>query len=158
MGALLDPINRTRGGIAWGLVAHTAVMFSFVTIATAMGLNLLSISRIENRDFPGVSGVLPPGPFGYKYLIYDKALSIVPNLMFQLNQWLADGLLVSIALNSAAQVPTLGIPPAPSLLHHLFHEQVGHRLPLPDVPHLFGYVLKSSANRWRSSWLTPPTQ
>jgi hypothetical protein len=30
------PVNRTRGGIKWGLVAHTAAMFSFVTIYTAI--------------------------------------------------------------------------------------------------------------------------
>jgi hypothetical protein len=76
-------------------VAYTLVTFSFGTIATGMGLNLQSISRIDGRDFPGSGDSLPPGPLGYKGLIFTKAISIVPNTTFQLNQLLADGLLVS---------------------------------------------------------------
>lgn len=97
MSALLDPSNRTRGGTKWGLVAHTAAMFSFVTIYTAMSLDLQSISYIDNREFPA-------GPLVYQLSISTQAISIVPNVMFPLNQWLADGLLVSSALNSVAQV------------------------------------------------------
>lgn len=93
MGALLDPVNRNREGIRWGLVAYTATSFSLVTIFTAMNLDVQSISYIDNRDFPG-NDALPPGPLGYQTLIYSKAISVVPNLMFLLNNWLADGLLV----------------------------------------------------------------
>ena len=141
MGALLDPLNRRREGIRWGLVVHTTAMFSFVTIATAMGLNLQSISRIDNREFPGADdGTLPPGPFGYKFLIYSKAISIIPNFTFQLNQWLVDGLLVSHAPKSVTHVP-IYIPKALSLLYYLCPEPLGHFLSLSDVPCLFGFVL-----------------
>lgn len=59
-----------------------------------MYLNLQSISFIDNREFPGWDGGLPPGPFGYEQLIYNKAISFVPHIMFMLNTWLADGLLL----------------------------------------------------------------
>lgn len=97
MAALFDPANRRREGTKWGLVIYTFVMFSFVTIFTAMNSDILSISFIDNREFPGVGDVLPPGPIGYQYSIYSKAISVVPNLMFLLNNWLADGLLVCLA-------------------------------------------------------------
>ncbi|KAF9652147.1 hypothetical protein BDM02DRAFT_3183873 [Thelephora ganbajun] len=94
MGALFDPVNRRSGGVRWGLVAYSVAMFSFVTIFTAMNLNVQSISFIDNREFPGVKDVLPPGPLGYQLEIYSNVLSIVPNLMFLFNNWLADGLLL----------------------------------------------------------------
>lgn len=93
MGALLgNPC--TRKGTKWGLVVHVVAMFLFATIYTAVTLNIQSISFIDNRDFPGIGDALPPGPVGYQSLIYSKAISIVPNVMFLLNSWLADGLLV----------------------------------------------------------------
>jgi hypothetical protein len=92
MGALLNPAERARG-IKWGLVCHTTLMFSFVTINVAMSLALQPISYVDYRSFPGYEG-LPPGPFGYQLLVYSKAISFVPTLMFFLNNWLADGLLV----------------------------------------------------------------
>ena len=97
MGALLDPTSRTKGGIKWGLVAHTAAMFLFVTIYTAINLDLQSISYIDNQAFPG-------GPLLYQLYVSAKAISLVPNVMFPLNQWLADGLLVSSMLSTVAQV------------------------------------------------------
>jgi hypothetical protein len=95
MGALLDPVNRTRGGIKWGLVVHTATMFSFATIYIAMNLYLLSIAYVDNRYFPGTGGLTPPGPIGYRYFTFSKPIGILPVVMFLLNNWLADGLLVS---------------------------------------------------------------
>ena len=95
MRALFDPANRRRqGGIKWGLVGYTLAMFSFVTIFTAMNLDIQSISFIDNREFPGVGDVFPPGPLGYQLFIYSKPITVVPNLMFLLNNWMADGLLV----------------------------------------------------------------
>lgn len=76
-------------------MVHTAVMFSIVTVSTGMGLNVLSISHIDNRAFPG-NDQFPPGPIGYKFVIYAKAILLVPNLGLELNQWLADGLLASL--------------------------------------------------------------
>jgi hypothetical protein len=119
MGALLTAPCK-KGGTKWGLVAHAVAMFTFVTIYTGMTLNIQSISFIDNRNFPGADGVLPPGPVGYQFLIYSKAISIVPNVAFLLNNWLADGLLVSSFWTRSpgylAQVaPVLAL----SLLHHL---------------------------------------
>ena len=124
MAALFDPANRRREGVKWGLVIYTVLMFSFVTVYTAMNSDTISIAFIDNREFPGVGDVLPPGPMGYQSFIYSKAISIVPNLMFLLNNWLADGLLVRFAPDSLTQgshascssssiVATLSIPRTP---------------------------------------------
>lgn len=94
MNALLHPVDRTMGGIKWPLAVHTMAMFLFVTVDTALNLGILSISYIDNRKFPG-SDRLPPGPAAYQFFIYSDAISVVPNFMFILNTWLADGLLVS---------------------------------------------------------------
>ena len=100
MAALFDPVNRRREGIRWWLVSYTTVLFLFTTVFTGMHLNILPISYIDNREFPGVEGV-PPGPFGYQWSIYSNALSIIPNLIFLLNNWSADGLLVSHLIGAA---------------------------------------------------------
>ena len=94
MGALFNPIHRRRNGIKWGLVSYAVAMFVFVTVFTAMNDHIQSISYIDDREFPGVEGVFPPGPLGYQLFIYSDVISIIPNLMFLLNNWLADGLLV----------------------------------------------------------------
>jgi hypothetical protein len=98
MSALLEPVNRARGGVKWGLVAHTIAMFSFVTIYTTMTLNIQSISFINNREFPGTSDdrARPPGPLGYQWLIYSTPVATVPTSMIVLNNWLTDGLLASV--------------------------------------------------------------
>jgi hypothetical protein len=69
-------------------------MFSIVTISVGMGLNLTPTAYITNREFPG-DNEFPPGPMGYKRLTYSTASSVASNNLFQANQWLADGLLVS---------------------------------------------------------------
>jgi hypothetical protein len=91
--ALLNPVNRMREGIKWGLVVHVVVMFSLLTIALAIGRNVHSISFVDYRGFPGTEG-LPPGPIGYESTIWSDVSSVVSVLAFPLNQWLADGLLV----------------------------------------------------------------
>ena len=98
MSALFNPVNRTLEGIRWGLVTYTVAMFSVVTILVAMNLNVQSLCYIDNRQFPG-KDVVPPGPFGYQLFLYSNPLSIVPNFMFLLNNWLADGLLVGSVSN-----------------------------------------------------------
>ena len=95
MTALFNPVYRRGEAVKWGLVSFTVVMFSLATVHTAMDLNLLSTSYIDNRDFPGVEGVSYPGPYGYMESIYFKAINIISNATFPLNNWLADGLLVS---------------------------------------------------------------
>lgn len=94
MGTLLNPVHQARRGTEWGLLIHTTAMFSFVTVSTAATLGLQSISFINNRRFPGADGVLPPGPVGYQLFVYSKAIGIVPQVMYLLNTWLADGLLL----------------------------------------------------------------
>lgn len=94
MGALFDPINPTGGGIKQLLVVHTVSMFSFVTVYTAVNLNILSDSYVENREFPGTDS-LSPGPSGYQAMVYSDAVGIVSTVMVLLNNWLADGLLAS---------------------------------------------------------------
>lgn len=95
MNALLDPVNRARGGIMWGLVAHTVATFSFVTIATGMGLGLQPFCWIDYREFIGDGGVFSiPGPLGYLFSTDNEPLGYVPNLMYLFNEWLADGFLL----------------------------------------------------------------
>ena len=108
MAALLNPANRTNGGIEWGLIAHAAAMFSSVTIFTAANFNLQSISYINNREFSGVDIMSVPGPVGYQLLIYSKPTDVITYTMFLLGQWLADGLLVSSAEFSAAKIFNVG--------------------------------------------------
>lgn len=92
--ALLNPVNRTKGSIKWGLVAHTVAMFSLFVIPVAAHLSLQSISYVDNRGFPG-GGVYPSGPLGYQYFTDFEAVNAFSRIMFPLNQWLADGLLAS---------------------------------------------------------------
>jgi hypothetical protein len=79
-------------------------MFSFVTIYTGATLDLQSLSFINNRSFPGVNDVSPPGPFGYQVLVNPEVIGIIPEAMWLLNTWLADGLLVSLVSIAVAQV------------------------------------------------------
>ena len=103
MAALLNPANPIRKGIRWALVAHTIALFLFVAIPFGIDFNYLLIEYINNREFPG-SGEFPPGPLGYDGLLTLEATATVFSAMFPLNQWLADGLLVSPTLNSVASV------------------------------------------------------
>lgn len=107
MSALLNPANRAGGSIKWLLVAHAAVMFSLVTVFTAMYLDLQPSSYVDNREFPGTAS-LPSGPLGYQHLIYSEAISLVPRVIFMLNNWLADGLLVSSAFSSVIWASNIG--------------------------------------------------
>ena len=145
MVTLFNPVNRKMEGIRWGLVSYTVATFSFTTVIHGMCLNIGSISYIDNREFPGGEG-MPPGPLGYRLSIWSGALTVTPRLMFLFNNWLADGLLVSSSFDAALTrlMPTL--PLALSMLHDLLHEPLGHRLPLPRVPRLHGYVFRFSTN------------
>ena len=109
MSALLYPVHPTTKGTRWGLVAHAVAMFSFLTIACAINRDHLSISYIDGREFAGVEGFLT-GPIGYIALLLrdQQALDYVSYSVFPLNQWLADGFLVSCASISAALVSHVG--------------------------------------------------
>ena len=102
MAALLGRAYRKGEGIKWGLVSYTVVMFSLATLLTGMDVNILSIAHIDNRDFPGVKGKLPPGPYGYFMSIYYKPINMVPTAAYVLVNWLADGLLVSFLFNGTS--------------------------------------------------------
>ena len=95
MWVLLSPTNTIKGAKKWALVAHTVAMFTFLTIPTGIGLNFSSTCYINNRGFPG-DDKYPPGPIGYYHVLQTEATNIVFTIMFPLNQWLADGLLVGL--------------------------------------------------------------
>ena len=79
-------------------------MFSLATIYTAMlTLDSLSVSYIDRREYP-------TGPWGYQYYDGSKAIVVAPEFLTLLNQWLADGLLVSAGANSVKQVFNIGHP------------------------------------------------
>lgn len=109
MNALLDPINRRTGSNKLGLIVHTAAMFVIVTINHATNLHPQSASFIDNRDFP-------PGPIVYLLSTSTTGISVVSNVAFSLNQWLADGLLVSSIPNPVIQGSNVADPLAVSLL------------------------------------------
>ena len=95
MTALFNPVHRRGDGVKWGLVSYTVITFLIATVATVMNLDFQSVSYVDNREFPGVGGVSPPGPLAYQMSAPTSAISIVSNVSFPLNNWLADGLLVS---------------------------------------------------------------
>ena len=100
MGALLSPTNHKHkaGGIRWRLVALTTAMFLFSTTALAVNLDALSSDYIDYRGRPH----LPlPGSLGYG--VSPDTLGIIIANTISLNQWLADGLLVSSVSKSVVQ-------------------------------------------------------
>lgn len=92
MAVLLNPGKPINPGVKWTLVVHTMAMFSIFTISYGICLNDLSISYIDNRNFR--NDVYPPGPVGYGIVLVGNVTTTVFYVMFPLNQWLADGLLV----------------------------------------------------------------
>ena len=103
---MFNPDHRRGERIKWGLAFYTVAMFSVVTVQTAMNLNITSIAYIDNRGFPGTSE-LPPGPYGYESFIAAGALNVIPNVMFVLNDWLADGLMVSPPFDATFAYPSV---------------------------------------------------
>jgi len=99
--ALLNPIYRRGEGIKWWFVSHTVAMFSCVTMYTAMNLHIQSISFIDNRETVPDPTLAISGPLDYQFNIRGMALGLIPNVMFNLNNWLADGLLVSSLFDAA---------------------------------------------------------
>ena len=98
---LFKHIHVGRESVNWGLISYTVVMFSFVTVYTALNLNLQSTSFIDNREFPG-------GPTTYQINAQVGVPGIPPNVFFISNYWLADGFLVR-SLSDAAQVSNTSI-------------------------------------------------
>lgn len=84
-----------KGRVTWGLVTHTVAMFLCLTISVTTELSQLAPFYIDDREYPQFTasmGILEP----WEYLWGSDwpAMSILSNLMFPLNQWLADGLLL----------------------------------------------------------------
>jgi len=107
MAALLKPTHRREEGIKWWLVFYTIAMFLFVTVYTAVNLHIQSTAFIDDRE-ANVSdndGILISGPIWYQTFIRGRALGLVPNVMFNLNNWLADSLLVSSLFDAAPARP-----------------------------------------------------
>jgi len=99
MAALFNPAFRRGEGIKWGLVTYTVTMFSLVTVYTATKDHILSICFIDNRDFPD------DGPYGYHLANEYTAIFIIARTAFNLNNWMADGLLVSSSFDSLTTHP-----------------------------------------------------
>ena len=113
MGAMLDPANRTRGGIKWGLVAHTVVMFSLVTTFTAIELNSQSLAYVDIRRVLDELDVLYYSVFpilDQPTYIEQHTHDLTLNTLFVSNNWLADGLLVSLLFNQLTQVSYESLP------------------------------------------------
>ena len=105
MAAFLNPVHRREEGIKWGFVCYTVVMFSFVTVYTAINLHIQSNSFIDNRQDTREYLPLVSGPLEYQLYVRKTVLGLIPNGMFTLNNWLADGLLVSPFFDAASTRP-----------------------------------------------------
>ena len=105
MATLFNPTRNREEPIRWGLVSYTVVMFLVVTVENAMNLYVQSISYIDNREYPGAGGITSPGPFGYIVSVGSEAINIIPNVLFLINSWLADGLLVGAFSSVALDFP-----------------------------------------------------
>ena len=96
-GRIVQSRPPQRDGIKWGIVSYTVVMFSIVTAVTGIQFDIHSLCYIDNREFPNVGDMLPPGPFGYHSFVSSDTPTVVDAIMF-LKGWLTDGLLVSFFL------------------------------------------------------------
>ena len=98
--ALLDPVHRRGERIKWGLVFYTMLVFSVVTVFAGMSVDKLSASFVDNREFPGAGILKPPGPLGYRTFIDSRTPSLIIDILFFLNGWLADGFLARPLFNT----------------------------------------------------------
>ena len=95
MTALFNPAYRGGKPIKWGIVSYTVAVFSLLTVGTAMQLNGQSTSYVDNRESTSILAV----PFKYQVAkVAPDPIRIIQNIIFALNNWLADGLLVSSPL------------------------------------------------------------
>ena len=130
-------------------------MFMFVTVFTVINLNIISTSYIDNRKFPNDPY---PGPLGFQVLTYSETIGIVSTVMFLLNNWLADGLLVKSVPASAAQVSdvTRAVLLALSLLYYISYEPLGYRLPILNISRQFWFVPGFPSGFWLISLIQRP--
>ena len=95
MAALFNPVYRRGDRVKWGLISYTVAIFSSLAIHNAVVFKIQSICYIDNRNFPGGDGGLPPGPLGCQLFTDSGALNLIAYITFLFNGSLADGLLVS---------------------------------------------------------------
>ena len=88
-------------------MVHTVVVFLLLTMGFAIDRDTFSLSYINGREFTGAI----PGPTGFAAYASPlrHAIGYFAYLIIPFNQWLTDGLLVSTASNSAAQVSDVGL-------------------------------------------------
>ena len=101
MSALLNPVNRARGGIKL-LVAQTVVMFLIVTAFTVIYLNDQHMSYTSTR----LCGFYYPLEQEANFLFTGPGYAF--RVLLPLNQLLGDGLLVSDTFNSTALIFNAG--------------------------------------------------
>ena len=75
-------------------------MFAAVTIYTAISL------YIENRDSPGTDEL----PLGYQHFTCFRVICVVTTIMFVLNNWLADAIMVSSMKKLVHKLSDLSFP------------------------------------------------
>ena len=83
MCVLLSHVEPIKRGIKWALIAHTVVIFSFLTIR--LGSDLYD-------EFPPYISIL----YTEKLDFNTGAGGITLTVIFLLSRWLIDGLLVSL--------------------------------------------------------------
>ena len=105
MAALFNPTYHRGDPIKWRLVSYTVVMFSLVTLGTVIQLDVRFISYIDNRDFPCMEGVVPPGLPEYQRPTGLGATTVIQIVTLALNNWLADGILVCSLFGAAFTHP-----------------------------------------------------
>ena len=101
MRVLLSPSNTIKRSVKWALIVHTLALFLVLTVAFGIDASHLFLGFIGNRQSPG-NDYFPPGPLGYDDLLGFTAATTVFDATWPLNQWLDDGLLVGLVLNSVA--------------------------------------------------------
>ena len=72
-----------------------------VTVETAMQLHVQSVSYIDNRQSPSILAAV----FESKGPNIPKAIGVIQNAIYALNNWLADGILVSSLFGAAFAHP-----------------------------------------------------
>ena len=133
MAAFFNPVHRRGEPIKWGLVTYTVVMLLVVTVGTAAQLDVQSISFVNNREFPGIEDVLPPGPYGYQRFVNPIPVSTVRDVMFVLGNWLADGLLVSCLSGAALLIQMSDAGSSSSIVAMLSTPRISGSLPSPAL-------------------------
>lgn len=93
--AILRPPTGRGRSRKWGLLVYTTFLFVLGTIYTTCNLRVRQLSYIDNREFPGKTPSLPPGPIGYTLFSQSRPTSMLSNTSFTVANWMADGLLVS---------------------------------------------------------------